>query len=390
VRTTKIDLLSVPGLDRVHEVDTAFADNGSLGSLAWSTDGQFLYGGGRYLKRAIAPVIRWADGGRGKFELFGRAGSTIYDLAALPGGGIVAGSADPTIGVYGEDNGERVFHGRVTADMRNKIRSDFPVAPDGQAVWFGLELGRSDPWLFDIANLSFTSMPKRPEGYVDPGTETLKVENWSDDLYPTLNGVRLPLQIDEASYSLAIVPGAESFILGTGFGLYRFDANGVQIWRKRPEGETWGVNLSADGSIVIAAIGDGTIRWYRTSDGAELLAFFVHVPDKRWIAWTPSGYYAASAGGEDLIGWHVNGKNWDAPVDFFPASLFRNRFYRPDIVQMVLRTKDEGRAVEQANIIAKRKAEEEGIEKNLPPVVEIIADPRGVETNRPELTLKDR
>ena len=66
-------------------------------------------------------------------------------------------------------------------------------------------------------------------------------------------------------------------------------------------------------------IGDGTIRWYRASDGAELLAFFVHVPDKRWIAWTPSGYYAASPGGEDLIGWHVNGKTWDAPVDFFPA-----------------------------------------------------------------------
>ena len=24
------------------------------------------------------------------------------------------------------------------------------------------------------------------------------------------------------------------------------------------------------------------------------------------LAWTPSGYYMASPGGEDLIGWHVN------------------------------------------------------------------------------------
>jgi hypothetical protein len=24
------------------------------------------------------------------------------------------------------------------------------------------------------------------------------------------------------------------------------------------------------------------------------------------VAWTPGSYYAASPGGEDLIGWHVN------------------------------------------------------------------------------------
>ena len=162
------------------------------------------------------------------------------------------------------------------------------------------------------------------------------------------------------------------------------------IWRNNVEGIAWGVNISADGSVVVAALADGTIRWYSASDGAELLAFFVHVPDKRWIAWTPSGYYAASPGAEDLIGWHVNGKTLDDPVDFFPASRFRDRFYRPDIVQLVVKMRDEKRAIAEANIRAKRKMEEESIHAILPAVVEIIADPRGIETDKPDLTLTYR
>ena len=96
-----------------------------------------------------------------------------------------------------------------------------------------------------------------------------------------------------------------------------------------------GVNFSADGEIFVVAYRDGTIRWLRWSDGEELLAFFVEPQSRRWVAWTPSGYYMASAGGEDLIGWHVN-RGWNQEADFFPASQFRAEYNRPDIVRLVL------------------------------------------------------
>src|SRR5262245_52928814 len=35
---------------------------------------------------------------------------------------------------------------------------------------------------------------------------------------------------------------------------------------------TWGVNVPANNKLVVAAYGDGTIRWYRLTDGQELLA----------------------------------------------------------------------------------------------------------------------
>ena len=43
--------------------------------------------------------------------------------------------------------------------------------------------------------------------------------------------------------------------------------------------EVWAVNASRDGRIVVAARGDGTIRWHRADDGHELLALQV-LPNK--------------------------------------------------------------------------------------------------------------
>ena len=104
---------------------------------------------------------------------------------------------------------------------------------------------------------------------------------------------------------------------------------------------------SPDGRLVVAALRDGTVRWYRASDGVELLALFVHSDGKRWVAFTASGYYAPSAAGEDLVGWQVdNGP--DQAASFFPASRFRDYFYRPDVVSLVLKTLDEAEAVRRA------------------------------------------
>jgi len=84
------------------------------------------------------------------------------------------------------------------------------------------------------------------------------------------------------------------------------------------------------------------------SDGKEFLAFFPHPDRKRWVLWTPSGYYDASPGGEDFIGWHVNNGK-DQAADFFPNSRFRSTYYRPDVIDRALETMDEAEALRLAN-----------------------------------------
>src|SRR4029077_2942011 len=119
-----------------------------------------------------------------------------------------------------------------------------------------------------------------------------------------------------------------------------------------------------------------TIRWYRVQDGKELLAFFPHADRKRWVLWTPEGYYDCSAGGEDLIGWHVN-RGQEHEADFFPASKFREQFYRPDVIQRVLSTRDVNKALAQANAEAGRRPAQsppkidEVINRLQPPKIEL-------------------
>src|SRR5204863_6051672 len=145
----------------------------------------------------------------------------------------------------------------------------------------------------------------------------------------------------------------------------------------------WRVNQSPDGRLAVAALGDGTIRWFRLRDGSPLLTIFFTRADGRWIAFTASGYYAAAASAEDLIGWHLN-RGADQVADFFQASRFRDQFYRPDVVRLVLAKLDEEEAVRTAD--AARgiiEAETAPITRDLPPLLTILSPSDGAQLSIP-------
>jgi hypothetical protein len=100
-----------------------------------------------------------------------------------------------------------------------------------------------------------------------------------------------------------------------------------------------------------------------------------------------SGYYAASIGGERLIGWHVNRGRNEVP-DFFPVDRFRDRFYRSDIIHHVLVMLDETKAIAEADRLANAERQERELRKLLPPVVEIISPRDGDSFSTPNLALE--
>ena len=62
----------------------------------------------------------------------------------------------------------------------------------------------------------------------------------------------------------------------------------------------------------------------------------IHVAANReWAFFTPAGYYAASANGDSLFGWHVN-RGLELLPRFFPAARFRRRLERPDVMMRLL------------------------------------------------------
>ncbi len=271
-----------------------------------------------------------------------------------------------------------------------------------------------------------------------------------------------------------IPPNGNFCLIGTAQRLWRFERDGSCRWKIESPSPIWRISITQNGSIAVVQLEDTTVRWYRTSDGAELLTLFLPADEsKAWVMWasyeTPppkmsglrvrgknrdgqgfevqvvdangladkagvqSGdtivsvgddtpysreklteflqsreieerfpitvkrgdsvltltataelntappenryYYDCSPGGEKLAGWHINAD--DECADFFPLSKFRDQFYRPDVIQHILREKDIGKAVAFANTISGREREnyqrmENVILQTRPPVLEIL------------------
>jgi hypothetical protein len=170
------------------------------------------------------------------------------------------------------------------------------------------------------------------------------LENWKNSMTPTLNGRILRLMPYEVSRCVALAPDDQTVLVGTVWHLRLFDRRGRELWRIAVSAGAWAVNIAANGAVAAVALADGTIRWYRMADGQELLALFPHPDSRRWVAWTPSGYYDAGPGAESLLGWHKNYGGGTA-ADFFPAAQFRGISYRPAVVRTTLETLDEQQAV---------------------------------------------
>jgi WD40 repeat protein len=378
--SSEVDVLEVKGntLNYAYSPDTNGVDKrgADLRTVVWSSDGGFLYAAGSHRFKAFHQVRRWTDGGRGRYhDLPTGAVLPIFHILPLRAGGIAFCSRDGSFGVT-NDRGEAISLAPKAVPIFRDNYEGFLLSPDGSGIQFGYEKGGKPLGIFSVserrlwdASLNLFAGLKARFTFDAPITDGLGVSDWKSSLSPKLNGNPLPLK-NETSFSLAIRPDRSGFLLGTVWSLYHFDASGKEIWRIKTPGAAWGVNTS--GQIAVAALSDGTIRWYRLSDGKELLAFFPHPDRKRWVLWTPSGYYDASPGGENFIGWHVNyGK--DREADFFPASRFRSVYLRPDVIDKILATADEAEAVRLANLESGRKeAETISIREKLPPVLSIL------------------
>jgi hypothetical protein len=376
--SSAVDIFEAAGLRHLAQTENNGVENefGPALAVAWSSDGRTLFAGGRYQKMI--------DGSRRRivrtFDADGRRGGpdvpvSVNTIASLvPCGNAIAFSDfDPAFGLIEADGAVKTLSRGRIVEMLDKVGTAFMVSADGARVRFGLEAGDKPPVLFDLAAGTIADSAEAPSDLRPPDV-SLPVQGWQDGLNPTFAGQPIKLLDLERSRSLAARPGGDGFALGTVYRLRSFATDGTPRWSRVIPGQAAGVNLARDGSLVLAAYRDGTIRWHRWSDGKELLALFVERNSRRWVAWTPTGYYMASPGGEDLIGWHLN-RGWEQPADFFPASRFRERFNRPDIVQLVLETLDEDAAVKRADETAKRREGAKPLIAQLPPVIQ-IADPK--------------
>jgi WD40 repeat protein len=382
----KLDVLSGKDLSHQYSPDVRGFAKGFFGPVCWSLDGKFLYSG----KGGWIPFIirKWSEGGKGPYKDLGEVEHYLSGILSLKNGGIVFASVYPSFGVF-DANDKKVLHMTPPVADYRYAPQEFLVSKNGDRIQFCYEKLGNSPARFSVIERSLNVYPILETGLWPPVTQApgLDFTDWKSATNPKLNGKPLKFWQDDFSRSLAISPEKDTFLIGSKWYLYLFDRQGNQKWVVRVPGEGFAVNISPDGRFALAALGDGTVRWYRMNDGKELLAFFPHADKKRWILWTPSGYYDASPGAEELIGWHVNNGSEEA-ADFFPISRFRGTYYRPDVIAKTLETLDEAEAIKLANKESGKKVEEVPVAKIFPPVVNILSPKDGSKVSATEIEVE--
>ena len=368
---TVVQVLDAETLAEVARPAIAGVDNGNLVSVAWSADGRYLLAGGGWGAGGKRMVRRWPVGEWSRYEDLPLASNTVMDLVPLPSGGVLFAAYDPAWGVIDPAFRVRQRQDGQIADLSGP--DQLRLSADARRVRFGYRWPGEDPRSFDVAGRSLgAEVPELAAARTAaPG---LDIRNWQDNTNPTLNGQALKLDPFEISRSLAIAHDGQRFVLGTDFFWLRlFDRSGNELWKRPGPGVAWAVNWSADGRFVVAGYADGTIRWHRPSDGVEVLALFPHADRKRWIAWTPEGFYAASGpDAEELMGYHLN-RGKEREGEFISARQLREHFYQPGLISRRLDTDGDALVAEAVKKLGDVQQQLAGAKAAIP-VVELLSD----------------
>ncbi|MBL9115748.1 MAG: caspase family protein [Verrucomicrobiaceae bacterium] len=319
--------------------------------LAWNQDGTELAGGGHTDTEGHAPLRLWKNSGAEKPQDFETPITNGFlGLAHSQKLGFILVTGDPSLAALPptEAAGRKVTTLLSPANANHLAMADgFGASADTGIVRFMDDGERSENRFFSVSSGTYLK-PNEVDKLRVADTSSLNVKNWKWSTSPTLKGNPLPLEPGEKSFFLAINSDKKSFSMGTQRHVYCFTNTGTVRWKIQSHGYARAAVPSTDGALLAVVHGDGTIRWHLSKDGTELLAFFPHADRKRWIMWSPTGYFDCSAGAEDLIGWLRN-RGVGESADFSPASRFRAVYYRPDVIHRLLVVRDVQKALSEAN-----------------------------------------
>ena len=387
----RVEVLDDHGLELLYRPDIAGADEPGQGIVVLAfAPGGALYGGGFYRDYIDGDwwhlVRRWEDGGRGGYRDFKAAGNSIMDLKVLPDGSLLATGYQPDWGRYGPDGQKIIYKRGEIADFRNKNFIEyFTLSRRGDKLSFKSLNGEA--MVFSLADRSLAASAETFQPYRDSGGG-VSVTDWKNSYALRINGREADF-LDEYERNFSVDVRDDGIMLfGADWSLYALEPSGKTRWQADVPA-AWAVKISGDGRVAVSAHDGGEIRWHRMADGEHLLSLFAHPDGRRWLAWSPRGYYDASPGADNLAGWHLN-RGADAAAAFYPLSRFASRFYRPEVVTAIIRHADVEMALAEAGKGGRKILPDADIAQLLPPEIVIISPSDGQEVSSGRVRVRYR
>ncbi|RZL93989.1 MAG: hypothetical protein EOP76_08235 [Variovorax sp.] len=327
-------VLKVPSLDLAALRQVPDAQQKGLCCIAWSRDGSALFLNGEHGGSGATPLYRFDGGGLGAMQTLPIGNQRFTNMLPLPDGKLLFATSTPSLALL--DAGGRMLRtvGTVIADTRDSA-SAVVLSADAQTIAMPTARGGAQVRTFSVPMLEQPPIdarllpPRAPDG-------RFALEGFSPaTAAPKVNGKPLEIHAGDRVAAYAMAHDGSALFVGTSWYLIKLDPSGQAVWRQNFSSELRGVNASADGTLVVITLADGTARWLRPSDGSEVLALFAHNNGRDWVLWRPDGYYASSEEGDQYVGWHVN-RGLEREPDFYRAVQFERVFYRPDLLRSAL------------------------------------------------------
>ena len=318
------------------------AGRGGLGAVAWARDGSLLAAGSLRGRDGSTVLRHWPAGGAGPAVDRPGLRDTVSQVAAANDGDVLLAGADPAL-LRLDRAGRTVFRDQgLGLDFRDMAGRRFKASADGLSVEMQTK-SMQTPWLVNMAERTVTAAgPARaltpvPAPVAGPAAS---VADWHNAPRPRIGGQPVRLEPEELSRAYAVAPKRGFVVLGTDYELRVFRPDARMVDAVPLPAPAWAVAVSGDGRTVIAAVGDGTLRWFGLDDSGHLqprIAMFLAADGQRWLAWTAEGQFDHSdRGGETLAGLQLNRSRAQAPEWFSFAQMYR-LFYAPDTVAARLR-----------------------------------------------------
>lgn len=336
-----VSVLSARTLAPAFTPDTSGLKGEGLLTAAWAG---VANGGTRLLAAGYArdgtsyQVREWADFGLGPATDLAAAGDTVRQILPLPGGGAAYASEDPGWGLLGPDGAVARRPAPPMADLR-PARGLLALSADGRIAEF--RTARAT-YRFDATSRTLAAVPAADPALAGARTAApgIALAAWQDSNAPRLNAARLALDRNEYARAAALLPDNKRLLLGTDTHLRLFAADGHLLAAMPIQAAAWAVTVAADGTTALAALLDGTLRWYSLQPAdllAERAALFADPAGARWVLFTPEGFFDdGDRGGNELVGLLLNRARNQQPAWLSFSQAYRT-LYAPSIVGARLR-----------------------------------------------------
>jgi WD40 repeat protein len=334
IYSAKIPIFFNSYLDHKQTIRSNEVEAVNLSVLKYSQDGRFLYSAGKFSRNNRENIIRWNTKPYTVSSNIDTGLKSISSIIAISDKEFLVSAFNGRYIIF-SDTQINYDHPTAFIDYSNQLESLY-VSQNGNGV--RIKLKDDSVLQFSTGTKKVIENPTETGGFFLPTKSGvgLVIKDWKDKNSAIINGKTIALSPGDYARSLAIYSDEKAVAIGGDKYIYQYNNVGSLLWKTYISDAVVKINVSENKALLVAALGDGTIRWFRNQDGVELKALRFFPNKKDWLLYTPLGFYDSSPAMEEYVGWVINSTRNSSSI-FMPAAL-TNRYYYKDTLQKVIQT----------------------------------------------------